>query len=69
MTKRWAISYIDWFDHVLTTVVVTAPDWQSALKQHPKIAEFEIDYAKPLDDVKRQFWNCDSMVECVEIPD
>jgi len=64
--KRWAVSYIDWFDHDLTTMIVYADDWSSALKQHPKVGEFEIDW-NSLESTKKQFWDCDAMVECVEI--
>ncbi len=64
--KRWAAGYIDWFDHDLTTLIVEAGDWASALRLHPKFAGFDIEYTT-LEDVKRQAFDCDCMVECVEI--
>lgn len=66
--KRWAVSYVDWFDHDLTTVIVVADSVANALQQHPKFATFEIDYSEGLEGIKRQAFDCDCMVECVEIP-
>ena len=66
MMKRFAVSYIDWFDHDLTTVIVYAHDWAEALRMHPKVKAFEIEYTD-LKDVKNQFFDCDAMIECVEI--
>lgn len=65
--RKFAVSYIDWFDHDLTTIIVRAPDWQHALQMHSKVKEFDIDWNASLDDVKKQFFDCDATVECVEI--
>ncbi len=64
--KRWAVSYIDFFDHNLTTVIVYAEDWQTALGLHPKTIGYEYN-EKSLEEAKTDFWNTDAMIECVEI--
>lgn len=67
---RYAVSYIDWFDHDLTTIIVEADSPIRALQLHPKIATFDIDYSSnSLEDIKRQALDTDCMVECVEIPE
>ncbi len=67
MTKRWAVSHINWFDHNLTTVIVHAGTWVEALQMHPKIAEIEFEHCDNLEQCKTQAFDCDAMVECVEI--
>lgn len=66
--KRWAVSYIGFADNDLTTLIVRADDWASALKQHPGIESsgLEFDWSN-LELVKEEAFNCDCMVECVEI--
>ncbi len=66
MMKRWAVGYIDWFEHDLSMMVVEAEDWASAIRLHPKVGEFDITWDS-LESVKRQFFDCDAMVDCVEI--
>lgn len=71
--KRFAVSYIDWFEHDLTTVIVDADDWHSALLKHPKIAKSNNVEDTPLfpktnlEECKGIAFDCDCMVECVEI--
>lgn len=65
--KRWAVSYIDWFEHDLITLIVEAENVAHALQLHPKFATFDIDYSEGLEGIKEQAFDCDCMVECVEI--
>lgn len=65
--KRFAVSYIDWFEHDLTTVIVEAVDIAHALQLHPKFSSFDIDYSESLEGIKKQAFDCDCMVECIEI--
>jgi diacylglycerol kinase family enzyme len=65
--KRWAVSYIDWSDNDLTTVIVYADSVKDALWLHPKIASFEWSDSTDLDTLKREAFDCDCMIECVEI--
>lgn len=75
MMKRWAVSFIDWGDNDLTTVIVQADTWIDAVFMHPKTTqdpEWEIDIrdkANDVEAVKQMFFDCDSMIECIEIPD
>lgn len=63
---RFAVSYIDWFDHDLSTKIVVASDWRAALELHPKIAGTELE-GETLEEVKTCAFDCDCMIEVVEI--
>jgi hypothetical protein len=65
---RYAVSYIDWFDHDLTTKIISADSPQAAIKEHPKAADFDIDYTQSMESIKKQFFDCDAMIESVQIP-
>ena len=73
-TKRYAVSYITFSENELTTVIVTAPDWFSALRMHPGLQKPHsvewLDGMSKLDGdaIKSEFFDCDSMIECVEVP-
>lgn len=80
---RYAVSHIDWFEHDLTTEVVTAPDMFEAIKLSPKAFErvshvfndsseqffSEPDNNKRLELLKQEAFNTDGMINVVEIPD
>lgn len=72
---KYAASYIDWFDHELTTVIVEADCFHNAVLQHPKVASIVKDQPETKDDilklnpenVKQMFFDMDSMVEAIRI--
>lgn len=67
---KWAVSYIDWHNYNLTTVFVEAEDWRQALVLHPEIANCAEDLElKTLESTKQEFFDMDSMIEVVEVPE
>lgn len=69
MSKRYAVSYIDWYDHDLTTVIVEAKSALLALNKHPKIDDTLFDDCITVNDAKVVAFDADCMVESVEIPE
>lgn len=72
-TKRWACSYIDWFDNELTTKIVRADSWFEAFcMAYPdrRANILNVDEAVPetLEQAKENAFNCDSMIHVEEIP-
>jgi hypothetical protein len=77
--KRWAVSYIAWDNTDLITEIVQAETWIDAVLGHSwivPIAESDFEGAKDIravaddhDKVKQMFFDSDSMVEAIEIPD
>ena len=80
---RYAVSHIDWSDNELTTDIVEAPSLLEAIKKSPKayaqvkhvfdaaVSFFDPDSteAERLDVLKTEAFNCDGMINVVEIPD
>lgn len=66
MEKRWAVSHIDWFDHELTTIIVKAELWWQAAIQHEKIQLIGLPISS-LEEAKQAAFDCDSMINVVEI--
>ena len=65
---RFAVSFINWYDHKLTTVIVEAPNWQAALLKHPEVSDIEVGRLTSLEEAKQYFFDMDAMFEVVEIP-
>lgn len=71
--KRWACSYIDWYDNELTTKIVMAANWLDAFKlayptRYANITSSDESAPETLDQAKTNAFNCDSMVNVVEVP-
>lgn len=81
--KWWAVSHIAFHDNHLTTQFMQAQDWRLAAIQHIEIAKFfSIDPADEdnedadkhflpdtLLEAKQLAFDCDAMIEVVQIPD
>lgn len=66
--KRWAVSCINFYDHDLTTIIVKAESWFEALMQHESVKGTKLPDTD-LDAAKEEAFNCDCMIEVIEIPD
>lgn len=72
--KRWACSYIDWFDNELTTKIVSATNWLEAfmIAYPDRCANITNNDGGPpetLEKAKENAFNCDSMIHVEEIPE
>ena len=65
---RYAVGFATLFDNELKVEIIVADSWAQAVAKHSMVTEFEIEYTD-LESVKQQFWNCDAMIDCVEVPD
>lgn len=70
---KYAVSYINWFDHDLLTVIVEATDWMDALHKHPKVASFDHGtfsgtFRGSYEDAKKAAFDCNCMINVTEIP-
>lgn len=73
-TKRWACSYIDWFDNELTTKIVCADNWLEAFKvaypnRYANITNSDESAPDTLEQAKENAFNSDSMIHVEEIPE
>ncbi|MDR3572236.1 MAG: hypothetical protein P4L50_00105 [Anaerolineaceae bacterium] len=69
--KMFAVSYINWCDHELTTEFIHADTWEEALKHHSAVhndTDWLNDLPKDKEEAKQYFFDCDSMFESVEVP-
>lgn len=72
--KRFACSYIDWFDNELETRIVSADTWVAAFKKafgnrYQNITNADESEPKTIEEAKQNAFNCDSMIEVIEITD
>lgn len=72
--KRWAVSYVNFYDNELVTEIVVAQNWKIALVLHSKLATedwetFVNSIPETLEEVKEYFFNADCAIDVVEIPD
>jgi len=63
--KKFAVSYITFFDNMLLTKIVEANNWKEALDK----SEFMLGYELPdiYEDAQSEAFNCDSMFNVTEI--
>lgn len=68
--KRFAVGHYDLMDNVLSIEIVSAETWQEAVHKHSKFKDFDFDEAETdeLDSWQELAFNCDTGLDCVEIP-
>lgn len=66
--SRYAVSYINWYDYKLDTIIVSADSILESLWMHPKIEKENFENVQSLEDAQSQAFDIDSMINSVEIP-
>lgn len=69
--KKFAVGFISFFDNELNIEVVYADDWRDALSYHSHIDaefwKFLCNDTNSLKDAKIKAFNCDCMIDIIEI--
>ena len=66
--KKYAVCYINFFDNKLIIEIIEAEDWFNALSNHSKFKDDEMYLPNTsLEDAKIEAFNCDSMIDVIEI--
>jgi hypothetical protein len=68
--KRWAVAYMNYYENDLSIEIVRANDWASAISKHSVLncGNMADNLKSTLEDTKQRFFDCDSMVDVIEIP-
>lgn len=68
----YAVSYINWYDHNLITEFHSGADWKEALRKHSMLAQSPFSEGEPipddLDKMKQLCFDCDCMIEVIQVP-
>lgn len=71
MNKKFAVGVISFFDNELIIQIIESSTWQDALLKHSRIDSelwnYLLDDGESLEDVKRQAFNSNMMIDVVEI--
>jgi hypothetical protein len=72
--SKFAVAYINWFDHDLSIEIIESDTWYTALLKHSCLLDsFDIyedlinDGNFEIQDWKMRAFDCDSMIDVVEI--
>ena len=63
--KKFAVSYINFYDNNLQTKIIEANNWKEALDKSEFFTGLEL--PEDFQEAKQEAFNCDSMFEVVEI--
>ena len=70
--KKFAVGYMNYFDYELIIEIIEAENWQDALWQHSKLKEDDWNkerFGNTLNEAKIEAFNCDMLIDVVEIPE